>query len=450
MVKIHSLLFQISLLPLFTNALKIDLDDFSSLQNATSLIAYGMMDYYNGHDYGQVIGMFAKPYYWWEAGGAWGCLLDYWYYMQNDTYNDLITEALLYQTGDRNDYVPLNQSTTEGNDDQAFWGIAAITAAERNFTNPPPDKPQWLYLAQAVFNTMALRWDDSTCNGGLRWQIFVWNSGYSYKNSVSNGALFHIAARLARYTGNQSYVEWADKIYDWMFGTGIISDEYETYKFVYDGANIETNCTDITRYQWTYNQGLVLAGCAYLYNHTQDEKWLIRTEQFLNGSVVFFRDNVIYEAACQPNKNCNNDQRSFKAYFARFLGVTAQLIPSTRDTIMRWINTSAYAAAQACSGGTDGHTCGMDWVWKGWDGYYGLGEQMAALEFMVNTRALDMPPPYTSFNGGSSTGSGAAGTERDPTNLSPLHITAGSKAGASIITCIVSISILTGAMWLVA
>lgn len=195
----------------FTNAVELDLDNYQSLQNATSLIAYGLMDYYTGDQYGKTVGMFSDPYYWWEAGGAWGCMLDYWFFMENDTYNDEITAAMIHQAGDDNDYIPLNQSTTEGNDDQAFWGIAAMTAAERNFTNPPSDEPQWLYLAQAVFNTMALRWDADSCGGGLRWQIFVWNSGYDYKNTVSNGALFHIAARLARYTGNETYVDWAEK-----------------------------------------------------------------------------------------------------------------------------------------------------------------------------------------------------------------------------------------------
>ncbi|CCH62542.1 hypothetical protein TBLA_0H02580 [Henningerozyma blattae CBS 6284] len=447
MVWLRYLIIQISILASFSTAVHLNLNVTSSLQNAASLVAVGLMDYYNGDQYGQTIGMFSNPYYWWEAGGAWGCMIDYWYFMQNDTYNDIISQALLYQTGDRNDYIPLNQSTTEGNDDQAFWGITVMSAAERNFTNPPPDKPQWLYLAQAVFNTMALRWDDSTCNGGLRWQIFVWNSGYSYKNSVSNGALFHMAARLARYTGNQSYVDWAVKVYDWMEKTGLISND-TYFKFVYDGASIETNCTDITQFQWTYNQGLILSGCAYLYNHTEDSKWLTRTEQFVNGSAVFFNNSIVYEAACQGSKRCDNDQRSFRAYFARFLGVTAQLVPTTKDIIMDWINTSAYAAAQACSGGTDGHTCGLNWFNIGWDGYYGLGEQMGALEFLVNTRALDMPAPYTSSNGGSSTGNGAAGTEKPPTNLGPLHITDGSKAGAGIITCVIGLSILLCTTWL--
>ena len=53
-----------------------------------------------------------------------------------------------------------------------FWGMAAMRAAETNFQNPPKDQPQWLALAQAVWNTQMERWDDTTCGGGLRWQIF--------------------------------------------------------------------------------------------------------------------------------------------------------------------------------------------------------------------------------------------------------------------------------------
>jgi mannan endo-1,6-alpha-mannosidase len=117
--------------------------------------------------------------------------------------------------------MPANQSSSEGNDDQSFWALAAIAAAEMRFPNPPSDKPQWLALAQAVFNQQATRWDTANCNGGLRWQIVPFNAGYNYKNSISNGCLFHLAARLARYTGNTTYIDWADKIYDWMDGSGI-------------------------------------------------------------------------------------------------------------------------------------------------------------------------------------------------------------------------------------
>lgn len=71
--------------------------------------------------------------------------------------------------------MPPNQTKDLGNDDQVFWAFAAMAAAELNFPNPPSDQPQWLALAQAVFNTQALRWDTTSCGGGLKWQIFSFN-----------------------------------------------------------------------------------------------------------------------------------------------------------------------------------------------------------------------------------------------------------------------------------
>lgn len=53
-----------------------------------------------------------------------GAMIDYWYYTGDKTYNDVTTEALLFQVGPDVDYMPPNQSKSLGNDDQAFWGIA--------------------------------------------------------------------------------------------------------------------------------------------------------------------------------------------------------------------------------------------------------------------------------------------------------------------------------------
>lgn len=438
-------------------AIALDANNVTSIKNAAALVAGGLLDYYTGLDYGQTIGMFLAPYYWWEAGGAWGSLIDYTFYMENDTYVDIIKQALVYQVGDNYNYVPLNQLTTEGNDDQAFWGIAVMAAAERNFSNPLDPKLGWLALTQGVFNSMTARWDEADCNGGLRWQIFQWNSGYDYKNSVSNGALFHIAARLARYTANDTYVDWAEKVFDWMYGAGLLTEGDDW--MVYDGVKIANNCLNITKYRWTYNLGLMLAGCAYLYNYTTDEKWLNCTNNILASSAAFFYTKssdavIMYEAACQlPTLNyftCDNDQRSFKAYFSRFLGLTAVLVPETANTIMTWITDSANAAAwSSCTGGTDGHTCGLSWINLTWDGVYGLGEQMSALEVIQNLRVLDVPAPYTAADGGSSIGNPAAGYGETETDASPLTIDAGDKAGASIITAVVGAAIVGAAAWLV-
>jgi mannan endo-1,6-alpha-mannosidase len=192
-------------------------------------------------------------------------LLDYFHYTGDSTYNDEISQALLFQVGDNNDFMPSNQTLTEGNDDQGFWGMAAMLAAETNFANPPKDKPQWLALAQAVFNEMVSRWDTSTCGGGLRWQIFPFNKGYTYKNSIANGCFFNLAARLGRYTGNSTYTDWANKIWDWETSVGFIDSAYK----IYDGAGDPTNCTQPDTTRWTYNAGIFLHGAANMYNQVR-------------------------------------------------------------------------------------------------------------------------------------------------------------------------------------
>jgi len=148
-----------------------------------------------------------------------GSLIDYWHYTGSSQYNDITTQALLFQVGDDINYEPQNESLQLGNDDQAFWAMATLTAAEYGFPNPSPDQPQWLALSQAVFNRQAARWAKNDCvvSGGLRWQIFPFNGGYDYVNSVrtfwtknglntveliskqiSNGCFFNIAARLGK------------------------------------------------------------------------------------------------------------------------------------------------------------------------------------------------------------------------------------------------------------
>ena len=94
-----------------------------------------------------------------------------------------------------------------------------------------------------------------------------------------------MAARLARYTGNDSYVVWAERVWDWMYGVGLLTEQ--NWWFVYDGVKIANNCSNITKYQWSYNQGLMLAGCAYLYNYTEEEKWYNYTIKLLESAQVF-------------------------------------------------------------------------------------------------------------------------------------------------------------------
>jgi mannan endo-1,6-alpha-mannosidase len=138
-----------------------------------------------------------------------------------------------------------------------------MTAAELNFPDPPPSQPQWLALAQAVFNSQIKRWDMDSCAGGLRWQIFFTNPGWNYKNTISTGGLFQLAARLGRYTGDQQYLNWADKTWDWLASTPNLTPDFT----VNDGSDVLKNCSDANGIQWTYNYGTMLYGAAMMYDH---------------------------------------------------------------------------------------------------------------------------------------------------------------------------------------
>lgn len=143
-----------------------------------------------------------------------------------------------------------------------FWGLAAMLAAELKFPDVP-DQFSWLSLAQGVFNTQTARWDTTTCGGGLRWQLFPYQDGYTMKNSISNGGLFQLAARLARYTNEDKYTKWAEKIWDWSVSSPLVNNK--TWN-VADSTQMANDCADSGNYQWSYNYGTYLMGAAYMYN----------------------------------------------------------------------------------------------------------------------------------------------------------------------------------------
>lgn len=440
----------VTFLALSVSALAVSLDTSSedSICEAAWETIVGQFNYYEGLKYGGTVGMVSSPYYWWNAGEVFGGWVDYWAFCasDNDTFTEMLQDAMYHQAGSDYNYMPSNQSMTEGNDDQGVWAMAIMQAVERNFTNTGDHS--WLYMSQAIFNVMKNRWDTTSCNGGLRWQIFTWNSGYNYKNSISNGCLFLLAARLYRFTGEDVYLEVAEKVWDWMWDVGFIT---ETDGFViYDGADDTENCTDLTSHKWSYTYGVFLSGCAYLYNASGNDTWLDGLQDILTASSYFFNNSIMTETTCSSSNSCNNDQRSFRSLFARSLGLTASLVTEYRDQILNdWLIPSAKGAAQSCSGGSDSITCGENWAYSGWDGVYGLGEQISAGETIMSLITANNAP-LTPETGASDADSSvdAGNLTTDSTNANTLNISTKDKAGAAVLTAVVLGSLLGGSVWM--
>jgi mannan endo-1,6-alpha-mannosidase len=236
-----------------------------------------MMTYYYGNTTRGIPGLLGDPYYWWESGAMFGALVDYWRYTGDSSYNKVTTQAILHQASETRDFMPPNQTKSEGNDDQVFWAFTTMAAAEVGFPDPPADEPQWLALTQGVFNLQARRWSEDTCGGGLRWQIFPLNNGYHYKNSISNGGFFNIAARLGAFTKNDTYFEWAEKTYDWVSDIGLIDGQ--TYQ-VFDGTDSLINCSRKDHIEWSYNTGVFLYGAAVMWNQVSSRELNGKLQQF--------------------------------------------------------------------------------------------------------------------------------------------------------------------------
>ncbi|KAH6607684.1 glycosyl hydrolase [Trichoderma cornu-damae] len=345
------------------------------------------------------MGDLQDPYYWWTAGALWGAMLDYYHLTNDSTYNDVVTQALLAPTnlGAQHSYMPPEHAFEEGNDDLFFWGSAAIAAAERNFPQPNATLPSWLDMGANVFNQLAGRWSTQHCGGGLLWQIYASNpNGLTYKNSVSNGGFFQIAARMARATGNDTYLAWAERIWDWSVDVGFVDREHY---HVYDGASIGTNCTETNPASFTYTSGIYLYGAAVMANYTGRPEWKRRAEQLLDGAGWFFNspnataENVMFEGACETVGRCNADMTTFKGYLSRFMWQSTQMVPSLRAKVESLLVPSARAAAATCTGGPTGRACGQKWYVGGYDGIPGLGQEMCALETVQGLLIREAAPP---------------------------------------------------------
>lgn len=272
-------------------------------------------------------------------------MLDYSHYTGDASYDDVVTQyvsrrssfnffsffgkvrahipyrALLSQVGPSFDFMSTRYAGSEGNDDQAFWAFSILEATERNFPQPDDSIPPWLQIAENIWNTMALRWDDTTCDGGLHWQIYPENpNGMDYKNAVSNGAFFQISARLARATGNDTYFQWSEKIWDWSQNIGFIDQDFN----VFDGASSSQGCRNTNPLSFSYSHGIYMYGAAVLFNYTNgNETWGDRTNGLLQASQSYFgpfenSTNIMYEPACELSDTCNPDMKSFKGYRKSF------------------------------------------------------------------------------------------------------------------------------------
>lgn len=159
---------------------------------------------------------------------------------------------------------------------------------------------------------------------------------------------------------------------------------------------------------------------------------------------TFFPDGVFKEIGCDPTETCNDNEILFKGLVSSWLSFTALLVPSTFDTILPRLKSSAQAAAKSCTG-HDNNTCGVQWYQSKYDGWIGMEEEISAANiFISNLVNFDSTAPVTSTTGGNSTSNPDAGENEDK-GPGWKEITSADRAGAGILTAIFALG-FTGVM----
>eukprot|EP00746_Dinoflagellata_sp_MGD_P018579 gnl/MRDRNA2_/MRDRNA2_143077_c0_seq1.p1 gnl/MRDRNA2_/MRDRNA2_143077_c0~~gnl/MRDRNA2_/MRDRNA2_143077_c0_seq1.p1 ORF type:complete len:453 (-),score=74.12 gnl/MRDRNA2_/MRDRNA2_143077_c0_seq1:18-1376(-) len=174
-------------------------------------------------------------------------------------------------------------------DDEAWWGHAWLRAHLLTL------EEKYLNRARAVFDDLVNRsWSNASCGGGFCWQASPNPADMKacYKNAITNELFLSLAAQLAlvykqrcqdQGSSNRAHegradcsslqhVEaWADLELDWLMRSGMVNASF----LVNDGLDTFTGheefCENNHHTAYTYNQGVILSGLAFM--------WQLRSRQ---------------------------------------------------------------------------------------------------------------------------------------------------------------------------
>jgi mannan endo-1,6-alpha-mannosidase len=186
--------------------------------------------------------------------------------------------------------------------------------------------------------------------------------------------------------------------------------------------------------------------------------WLTRVNGLLGvfWSEFFPEKNggIFEEVTCEPIEDCNDNALLFKGVTLNWLAMTALLVPSTYNTILPKIQTTAAAAAESCSGGGN-NICGVQWYTKKYDNHPGMEQSITATDlFVANMIKFDAggadPGPVTAKTGGNSTSDPNAGqSEITKASGKGDPVTMADRVGAGFVTVLI-LGISLGAMgWMI-
>lgn len=130
--------------------------------------------------------------------------------------------------------------------------------------------PEYLDIARRLLNYIYRGWD-TEFGGGIYWR----DAGYgdeSGKNTCINAPAAMASCQMYLATGDESYLEWAVKIYDWTKEKFLDPSDYLLWDNV--SLNSDTGEESIDKAKYSYNAGCFISAAALLYQITGTQTYL--------------------------------------------------------------------------------------------------------------------------------------------------------------------------------
>jgi predicted alpha-1,6-mannanase (GH76 family) len=199
---------------------------------------------------------------WWNSANALEAVIDYSLRTNTTTYQDLISNTFL-KNKDFNPFRLINVNANFLNgyyDDEGWWALAWIKAYDLIGIG------DYLNMAETIFADMTKGWDQF-CQGGIMWKKWDGPLWKEFKNAIANELFLTVAARLYQRTSNQSYLNWAQKEWNWFSTSGMIGQQTDPSKnqvknMINDGLD-QTTCASSGSF-YTYNQGVIPGWQTYI------------------------------------------------------------------------------------------------------------------------------------------------------------------------------------------
>ncbi|KAJ7173716.1 glycoside hydrolase family 76 protein [Mycena filopes] len=193
------------------------------------------------------------------------------------------------------------------------------------------DDVQWVSIAylragnlgqaQKYYDIASSAVSTDYCGGGL-----FWNGNHDYKNAITNELYITTSGYMYDATKNGQYLTNLENTWNWLKASKMKGSN----GLFNDGLTNDGNCNNNQGTQWTYNQGALLPGLAYLYKYTGDESAIQAAWAIMDSVIMSMTINGGLREGCESTTAnfCNADQQTFKGilthYMAWFLGVSGR------------------------------------------------------------------------------------------------------------------------------